>query len=183
MSKKAKEPVFAPREIFEEILEYSVIPTFDLVINVPERGVLIARRKIAPYAGKWALPGLRILKNETIDDTLARIASSETGLEVDIDNKVLLGQFMGNFTTEHNRQDLSTGYAVNALSDELFLNQDHFSGHKFVNSIEDIPSASGAMYRYYLTKYFDILLNSNGFGEVTRAVNVVALSYGDVVRE
>jgi ADP-ribose pyrophosphatase YjhB (NUDIX family) len=155
MSRMNKEPVFAPREAFEQILEYSVIPTFDLVIDVPERGVLMARRKIAPYAGKWALPGLRMFKNETIDDTLLRIATAETGLQIDLDNKVLIGQFKGNFRTEHNRQDLSTGYAVQALSDEVLLNGDNFTGHRFVNSTEDIPTASGAMYRYYLDEYFE----------------------------
>src|ERR1700750_2681376 len=41
---------FAPRDVFEQILEYSVIPTFDLVIEMPgEAGVVIARRTIAPY--------------------------------------------------------------------------------------------------------------------------------------
>lgn len=151
---KPKEPIFAPREVFEQILEYSVIPTFDLVINVPERGVLLARRRIAPYAGKWALPGLRILKNEIIDDTLSRIAAKETGLEIDLDDKVFLGQYVGMFKTEHNRQDLSTGYAVNALNDNLDLNGDHFFGHRFINAAEEIPESSGAMYKYYLNEYF-----------------------------
>jgi 8-oxo-dGTP pyrophosphatase MutT (NUDIX family) len=149
------EPVFAPREVFEQILEYAVIPTFDLVIDVPDRGVLIARRRIAPYLGKWALPGLRIYKNESIDDTLQRIAEQETGLEVDLDDKQFLGQYVGNFKTEHDRQDISTGYAVKALSSNVKLNQQHFTGSRFINGTDEVPAATGAMYADYLQTYFN----------------------------
>ncbi|NEA23531.1 hypothetical protein [Actinomadura bangladeshensis] len=48
---------FAPREDFENVLEYAVIPTFDLVVELPEDGgVVLARRTIAPYRNKRALP-------------------------------------------------------------------------------------------------------------------------------
>ncbi len=57
---------FAPRDIFEKILEYAVIPTFDLVIELPEGGIILLFRKIKPYAHTWALPGLRMLKPESI---------------------------------------------------------------------------------------------------------------------
>ena len=40
---------FAPREIFEKILEYAVIPTFDLIVRLGDRGVILVHRKIAPY--------------------------------------------------------------------------------------------------------------------------------------
>jgi len=150
----AKEAIFAPREAFEQMLEYFVVPTFDLVIDVPDRGVLLVRRKIAPYAGKWALPGLRMYKNEGIDDTLARIAEQEVGIEVDLDNKKLIDQYVGRFKTEHARQDLSTGYAVTALSEGLDINKAHFSGSRFVNNAEELPVATGAMYKHYVETYF-----------------------------
>ena len=150
-----KEPIFAPREAFEQMLEYFVVPTFDLVIDVPDRGILLVRRKIAPYAGKWALPGLRMYKNEGIDDTLARIAEQEAGIEVDLDNKKLIGQYVGRFKTEHARQDLSTGYAVAALSSDVTLNDSHFSGSRFINTAEELPTAVGAMYRFYVESYLD----------------------------
>jgi 8-oxo-dGTP pyrophosphatase MutT (NUDIX family) len=153
MSKK--EPVFAPREVFEQTLEYFPIATFDLVIDVPDRGVLIARRRIAPYLGKWALPGLRMRKHESIDDTLYRIAEEETGLEVDLDNKRFLGQEVANFKTEHDRQDISTGYAVQALSSNVKLNKEHFTGSRFVSGTDEVPLATGAMYASYLETYFD----------------------------
>jgi len=50
---------FSPREIFEKILEFAAIPTFDLIVDFRGIGIIILRRKIAPYKNKWALPGLR----------------------------------------------------------------------------------------------------------------------------
>lgn len=147
---------YAPREEFEVILTYAVIPTFDLVVEMPAGGVLIARRTIAPYRNTWALPGLRMVKPEGIEDTLVRIAEDELGLPVEVDGRRLLGQYVGRFSTEHGRQDLSTGYVVRALSDEVRLNAAHFSGYRVVGSLGEVPAGTGAMYRYYLERYFSL---------------------------
>lgn len=150
MSKPYK---FAPREIFEQMLEYMVIPTFDLVIDYDGQGVIIVRRKLAPYKDVWALPGLRIFKGEDIDDALIRIAQNEVGLLIDPSKKVLLGQYMGKFKTEHERQDLSTGYAIRVSSDQpIILNTDHFHNYRLTQTI---PDNMGAMYKYYLQQYFE----------------------------
>lgn len=153
-----KKLAFAPRELFEKILEYSVIPTFDLVIELPRGGILIVRRIIAPYANSWALPGLRMMKPERIDDTIRRIALQEIGLKVDLDSRRFLGQFVGFFRTENNRQDLSTGYAVKADSDSVNINKNHFSGYRVIRHKSDVPPKTGAMYKYYIEQYFDHLL-------------------------
>ncbi len=144
---------YAPREVFEQILEWAVIPTFDLVVVVGDQ-VAIVRRKIAPYRNVWALPGLRMLKGESIDDCLARIARQELGIDVDVANKVLLGQYVGRFATEHQRQDLSTGYVVRALSADITPNPEHFSGIRLIGSLDELPAASGAMYRHYLAEFW-----------------------------
>src|SRR4051812_17911368 len=99
-----RELKFAPRPLFEQMLEYAVIPTFDLVIAYGSQGVVVVRRRIAPYKGVWALPGLRMMKPEGIDDTLRRIARDELGLDVDPAQKTLLGQYVGRFRSEHGRQ-------------------------------------------------------------------------------
>jgi len=148
------EPIFAPRDVFEQILQYAVIPTFDLVVELPEGGVVVVYRKIAPYQNKWALPGLRMYKNETIDDTLLRIAKQELGIRIDPKSRKLIGQYVGKFTTEFHRQDLSSGYVVGALDNEVQLNDNHFSKYKIIKNIHDIPEPIGAMYNFYLTEYF-----------------------------
>jgi ADP-ribose pyrophosphatase YjhB (NUDIX family) len=146
----------APREIFEQMLEWSVIPTFDLVVELPgDDGVVLVRRTIAPYENCWALPGLRMFKGETIDDVIARIAEDELGVQVDVDGKRFLGQYVGRFKTENDRQDLSSGYAVRALSSGLAINTAHFSSHRVIKKRGEVPASAGAMYRFYLSKYFD----------------------------
>jgi ADP-ribose pyrophosphatase YjhB (NUDIX family) len=149
---EAAEVKLAPRALFEQLLEYAVIPTFDLVLAYGPGGVIVVRRKIAPYRGVWALPGLRMLKPEGIDDTIRRIANAELGLEVDPARKVLLGQYVGRFRTEHHRQDLSSGYYLPVDDRQVIRpNRRHFSGFELVDAV---PARTGAMYRFYLERYF-----------------------------
>lgn len=145
---------YAPREVFEQILEWAVIPTFDLVVEYENQGVILVKRKIAPYKDQWALPGLRIFKGEDIDDVLVRIAKQELGLDIDSRKRVFLGQYVGRFKTEHRRQDLSTGYVVVSSGQEVRINSEHFSSFKLAKSLRDVPSNTGAMYKFYLERYF-----------------------------
>lgn len=145
----------APREIFEQLLEYAVIPTFDLVVEMPDgAGVVLVRRRIAPYRNQWALPGLRMFKPEGIEDVITRIVADEVGLRVDPVERRFLGQYVGRFQTEHHRQDISTGYAVRSLDAEIRLNREHFSGCRLIRSLAEVPAGTGAMYRFYLERYF-----------------------------
>jgi len=146
--------VYAPREIFEQILKYAVIPTFDLIIELPGQGVFLVRRKIAPYKNTWALPGLRMMKPEGINDTLARIAWQEVGMDIDADQRWFIGQYVGRFRTEQGRQDLSTCYAVNCVAGKIQINTEHFSGYRFVQGMIEVPENIGAMYLYFLEEYF-----------------------------
>jgi|SRR5271157_2393858 len=148
---------FAPNKIFEQILKWGVIPTFDLVIEYGNIGVIIAKRKIPPYQDQWALPGLRMFKGENLDDVLIRIAKQELGLDIDPSKREFLGQYVGNFRTEHNRQDISTGYYVKVPSTEdIQVNSNHFSSIKLIHSKSEIPPKIGAMYKFYLNKFFDL---------------------------
>ena len=148
-------PNYAPKEVFEQILKWAVIPTFDLGIEHGNKGVILVKRTIAPYQNQWALPGLRMFKGENINDTLKRIAQQELKIEINLDNKQFLAQFVGKFKTEQDRQDISSGYVVKVNEEqELKLNPEHFSAMMLVNSIDEIPKNIGAMYKFYLTKYF-----------------------------
>lgn len=147
---------WAPKEIFDQILEWSVIPTIDLILEVEDRGIILVKRTIAPYKSQWALPGLRMLKGENINDTIQRIAFDEVGVKLGNKfDKLIIGQYVGKFTTEHHRQDLSTGYYIKLPPDIIItLNSKHFSDSVFVNSENEIPKSIGAMYRYYLNVFF-----------------------------
>lgn len=143
-----------PDEAWEIIRRYAVIPAFDPAIEIPGRGILLVRRRLAPYRGLWALPGLRMHRPESVSDTLRRIARDQTGLEIDADTRRFLGQYVGRFRTEFQRHDLSTGYHVRATTTELRINTSHFSGHRLITSASKIPTNTAAMYRFYLNEYF-----------------------------
>lgn len=147
------QPGFVSKEIFDEHLRHFPIATFDLLVQLPDHdnGIAVLRRRIAPYAGKWALPGLRMLKGESINDTLHRVAERELGIALVPDSKELIGQYVGQFRTEQGRQDISSGYLVHAeAGSEVQPNPEHFSGLKIVHNMSDLPKNTGAMYKYYL---------------------------------
>lgn len=144
---------FAPRDTFEKILEWAVIPTFDLIIEIEDKGYLLVKRKIEPYKGQWALPGLRMYKDESINDTLTRIAKQEIGIVIDPTKKRLVSQYVGKFKTEHNRQDLSTGYYFKLpASTKIAINDKHFSSYQFTRNV---PGGTGAMYKHFIKMVAD----------------------------
>ena len=119
---------FLPKDVYQIVLEYAVIPTFDLIIEYGNKGVIFVKRIIPPYKNVWALPGLRMLKTEEIDDTLERIAFWELEVKINPKNKIFLGQYVGKFKSERNRQDLSTGYWITIKDNQpLKPNKEHFS--------------------------------------------------------
>lgn len=145
---------YAPPEIWEEILKYVPIPTVDLVLEYGDQGIIFVRRKIEPYKGKWALPGLRFLKGEDFNDAILRIARQELGLQVNPEEKTLLGVYTAKFRTAQGRQDISTGFYLPVSSDqEIRFNKEHFSG---VRVTQEIPSNMGAMYKYYISLHQEL---------------------------
>lgn len=91
---------------------------------------------------------------EEIENTLRRIAHSELGLDSDLSTRVLVGQHVGHFRTERNRQDFSTCYAIWSDAPALVINREHYSGHRFIKAEKGIPVRTGAMYRHFLRLFF-----------------------------
>jgi len=141
--------------VFEKILEFAVIPTFHHILDFRGKGVIIFGRKIPPYSRQWALPGLRMMKGESISDTLNRIAENEIGTVIDPDKAKIVGQYVGKFRSEFKRQDIPTCYAFTASAGEVKIDQEHFSGSRYIQGISSIPKNTGAMYRFYLERYFE----------------------------
>jgi len=149
-----KEIRLAPKKIFNQMLKFMVVPTFDLVIEYGDQGVVVAYRKISPYKNVWALPGLRMYKGENIDDTLRRIAMQELGLKINPKKKICLGQYVGKFKTDNKRQDLSSGYWIKVSDQQkIKLNTKHFTSYKI---IKKIPVKIGGMYKFYLKNYLKL---------------------------
>ena len=57
--------------------------TVDAVI-VKEGKVLLTKRAIPPFEGKWVLPGGRVDMNETLEETVHREVEEETGMKIEI---------------------------------------------------------------------------------------------------
>lgn len=140
-----------PKNVYDVVLKWAVITTFDLLIEYGDKGFIFVKRKIAPYKDVWAFPGLRMLKGEEINDTLERIAFWELGLKVNFKDKLFLGQFVGKFQLEQKRQDLSTGFYIKISDNQpIKLNEEHFYSMKISYKP---PLPMGAMYRYYFQQY------------------------------
>ena len=50
------------------------------VIDAPERGVVLIKRRYEPLAGQWSLPGGTLEVGETLEAAVAREVLEETGL-------------------------------------------------------------------------------------------------------
>ena len=70
----------------------SVTVDVALVTNEREPRVLMIRRRNAPYAGFWALPGGFVDENERLVDAARRELKEETGLEqIDLEQLIAVG--------------------------------------------------------------------------------------------
>jgi ADP-ribose pyrophosphatase YjhB (NUDIX family) len=73
-----------PKDEFDSI--YSRVPrvTVEVVISLPQRGVLLSLRGIEPCKGMWHLPGGTVRFGEPLVDAVARVARDELELVVDV---------------------------------------------------------------------------------------------------
>jgi ADP-ribose pyrophosphatase YjhB (NUDIX family) len=144
---------WAPDEAFAAMLQYGVIPTFDVILHGPD-GVLLVRRRISPYANMWALPGLRILKGETIEVCLHRIARDEVGIDVNPAAARFVSQAVVKFSSNYRRQDLSSCYGFEIGAQTVKLNEEHLSDWTFAWDMDSLPTPIGELYRAHLSHYF-----------------------------
>jgi colanic acid biosynthesis protein WcaH len=67
---------------FKKVVENVPLVSVDLCI-ICDGKILLGKRKNDPLKGFYFTPGARILKNETYNDCLKRVAKSELGLIID----------------------------------------------------------------------------------------------------
>jgi 8-oxo-dGTP diphosphatase len=62
--------------------------TATAIITLPPDKILLIKRATVPFKGYWALPGGRVDLGETVEQTIVREVKEETGLTVEIINKI-----------------------------------------------------------------------------------------------
>jgi ADP-ribose pyrophosphatase YjhB (NUDIX family) len=84
VSERSKPPGWLPKSEYDSI--YSRVPRLcvEVVISLPERGVLLMRRDTPPNIGVWHIPGGTVLFAEPVVEAVKRVARDELGFEVDV---------------------------------------------------------------------------------------------------
>ena len=95
---------------FKIIIENTPLVSIDLCI-VCDSQILLGKRENEPLKGVWFTPGGRILKNETWQDCLRRVASSELALDVRDPNEFwLMGVWDHFYRNSALEEGISTHY-------------------------------------------------------------------------
>ena len=58
------------------------------IIEFPNNRILLIKRATVPFRGYWALPGGKVDVGETVEETVVREVKEETGIEVEIVEKI-----------------------------------------------------------------------------------------------
>jgi colanic acid biosynthesis protein WcaH len=69
-----------PLDIFEIVIEAMPLISIDLTVRNSKQEILLGRRLNRPAQGYWFVPGGRILKDETIEDSFNRLLKVELGI-------------------------------------------------------------------------------------------------------
>ena len=134
-------------EEWETIVRHVPIVSVDLVVFHDDR-VLLARRENEPAKGEWFVPGGRVLKNESREEAVHRVAQEELGVDVEIIES--LGAYEHIYDTadvdvSNGKHYLANGYVVRPKSDEFELDSQH-SAFRFFESPPENPHENIAAY-------------------------------------
>ena len=58
------------------------------IVEFPSDRILLIKRATVPFRGYWALPGGKVDVGETVEETVVREVKEETGIEVEIVEKI-----------------------------------------------------------------------------------------------
>lgn len=76
-----------PEDEWRTVVEHVPIVSVDLVV-VSDDGVVLGKRSNEPAKGEWFVPGGRVHKNERLEAAARRIADTELGVSIAIEEYV-----------------------------------------------------------------------------------------------
>ena len=146
---------------FRTVLKNTPLVSIDICL-VYENKMLLGKRNREPLKGQWFTPGGRILKNESWQDCLRRVAHSELGFSVDdIGAFVLMGVWDHFYPNSAIDNDISTHY-VNLphycflARQPVLVPDDQHEGLEWFDLKEMMDNKS---FHEYMRSYASLLLN------------------------
>ncbi len=107
-------------EAFLEVIRHTPLVSIDLICRDNQQRVLLGKRVNRPAQDTWFVPGGRIRKNETIASAIARISSTELGIQLSLADAELLGTYEHLYDDNYLGQaGIGTHYVVLAHSFQL----------------------------------------------------------------
>lgn len=134
-------PGWIEAETYELVKSLVPICCVDLIVHRGDQ-VLLCCRKNEPDKGRWALPGGRVLKGETLEEAVRRKAMEELGIEVTIERQV------GTYNVILERlHAISVAFLVTMEGDAPIKLDSQHSGYKWISTIDsvDIPYVAQAI--------------------------------------
>lgn len=130
-----------PSDIYQQILEYSIISAVDAIVVYKDK-VLLGKRTQEPCKGMWWIPGGRQNKGEMPQDAIIRKIKSEIGIDVTVERFVGVYDAIFDKTAFPN---LKTGvhyvarvYVVKPIGDNFEIRLDETQKeYKWIDSIDN----------------------------------------------
>lgn len=114
---------FLPSDDFLHVLKCTPLVSIDQIIFDIQGRVLLGKRRNEPAKDFWFVPGGRIGRLERLHEAFARIAGTELGLELKIEDGKLKGVYEHLYETNALLEpNVETHYVV--LAYEIFLKED-----------------------------------------------------------
>lgn len=82
-----------PQKLFLQTFKYVPRVAFNLLVRNKSGEILLAKRLSPPFADSWHMPGSYLLRGETINECIKRIAKDELGIDLNGQDTEFLGLF------------------------------------------------------------------------------------------
>jgi colanic acid biosynthesis protein WcaH len=121
------QPIALNEGEFAQLVRFGPLVSIDLIVRNHNHQMLIGRRTLEPAKGWYFVPGGRIWKNEQIAAALSRIARTELGFDLTIEQARFVGVFEHIYPTSRSgQQGVGTHYVV--LAYEIRAPSQHVRG-------------------------------------------------------
>jgi len=130
------------------------------IIAFPEDKILLIKRATRVFRGYWALPGGRVEPKETVEETVVREVKEETGLDVEILEKI--GEYHEKGSNGGIEYDYyPTCFLVKPKTDKIVRQEEEIEEIKLFD-IKDIPESLAFKHSEMIEDYKKVK-NKNDF--------------------